>query len=122
MGKIDLTKIKVKLNIVLWVLIIFLLFLLNQMSNNNRLKSDLSKYRKNHKKEIEQKIDTRDKIIKKLTTENRNYKNEIEEMMLKIDSLQRVKRKIQIKYVDRISNIKIMDSEQIKNYWHEEFN
>lgn len=122
MGKIDLTKIQIKLNIVLWVLIIFIFFLLNQMSNNAQLKSDLSKYRKNHKKEIEQKIETRDKIIKNLRNENLNYKKEIVEMMIKIDSLQRVKRKIQIKYVDRISNIKIMDSEQIKNYWNEEFN
>jgi hypothetical protein len=40
----------------------------------------------------------------------------------KIDSLDKVKRKIQIKYVDRIQEIKIMDSEKIKNYWNEEFN
>ena len=39
----------------------------------------------------------------------------------KIDSLDKVKRKIKIKYVDRIREIKIMDSEKIKNYWYGEF-
>jgi hypothetical protein len=122
MKNIDLSKVKINLNIVLWIVVVFLLFLVNQMSNNYQLKSDLSKYRKKDKKEIEKNIDNRDKIIEKLEAENRNYKIEIQDMVIKIDSLQRIKRKIQIKYVDRISNIKIMDSEQIKNYWDEEFN
>lgn len=122
MKNIDLSKVKINLNIVLWIVVVFLLFLVNQMSNNSRLKSDLSKYRKKDKKEIEKNIDNRDKIIEKLEAENRNYKIEIQDMVIKIDSLKRIKRKIQIKYVDRISNIKIMDSEQIKNYWDEEFN
>jgi hypothetical protein len=122
MKNIDLSKVKINLNIVLWIVVVFLLFLVNQMSNNSQLKSDLSKYRKKDKKEIEKNIDNRDKIIEKLEAENRNYKIEIQDMVIKIDSLQRIKRKIQIKYVDRISNIKIMDSEQIKNYWDEEFN
>ena len=122
MKNIDLSKVKINLNIVLWIVVVFLLFLVNQISNNSQLKSDLSKYRKKHKKEIEKNIDNRDKIIEKLEAENRNYKIEIQDMVIKIDSLQRIKRKIQIKYVDRISNIKIMDSEQIKNYWDEKFN
>ena len=122
MKNIDLSKVKINLNIVLWIVVVFLLFLVNQMSNNSQLKSDLSKYRKKDKKEIEKNIDNRDKIIEKLEAENRNYKIEIQDMIIKIDSLQRIKRKIQIKYVDKISNIKIMDSEQIKNYWDEEFN
>ena len=42
---------------------------------------------------------------------------EIERMNNKIDSLDKIKRKIQIKYVDRIREIKIMDSEKIKNYF-----
>jgi hypothetical protein len=40
----------------------------------------------------------------------------------KIDSLDKVKSKIQIKYVDRVRGIKIMSSEEIKNYWDGEFN
>ena len=42
-------------------------------------------------------------------------------MNRKIDSLDRVKSKIKIKYVDRIKEIKVMDSEKIKNYWDGEF-
>ena len=40
----------------------------------------------------------------------------------KIDSLDKVKNKIKIKYVDRIKEIKVMDSEKINNYWNEQFN
>ena len=43
-------------------------------------------------------------------------------MNRKIDSLDRVKSKIKIKYVDRIKEIKVMDSKKIKNYWDGEFN
>ena len=42
-------------------------------------------------------------------------------MNQKIDSLDKVKSKIKIKYVDRIQEIKVMDSEKIKNYWNGEF-
>ncbi len=92
------------------------------MLNNSRLKSDLSKLRKNNKKEIQKNIEARDKIIQRLKSENQNYKIEIEEMLDRIDSLNRVKKKIQTKYVKSVSNIKIMDSKEIKNYWDEEFN
>jgi hypothetical protein len=47
---------------------------------------------------------------------------EINDMNTRIDSLQKLKIKIKIQYVDRVSKIKIMDSEEIKNYWYEEFN
>lgn len=40
----------------------------------------------------------------------------------KIDSLDKIKSKIIIKYVDRIKDIKVMDSQKIKNYWDGEFN
>jgi hypothetical protein len=122
MKNIDLTKIKISLNLVLWIVIILIFFLLNQMLNNSRLKSDLSKLRKNNKKEIQKNIEARDKIIQRLKSENQNYKIEIEEMLDRIDSLNRVKKKIQTKYVKSVSNIKIMDSKEIKNYWDEEFN
>jgi hypothetical protein len=122
MRNIDLTKIKINLNIVLWIIIVFILFLINQASNNIQLKSDISKIRKKQKKEIQKNIESREKLIERLKSENKTYKNEVEDLIIKIDSLQRIKRKIQIKYVDRISNIKVMDSEQIKKYWDEEFN
>jgi len=122
MRTIDLTKIKIKLNIIIWVIIVFILFLLNQAYNNFQLKSDISKIRKKQKKEIQNNIENREKVIERLKAENKTYKTEVKDLIIKIDSLQRIKTKIQIKYVDRISNIKVMDSEQIKKYWDEEFN
>jgi predicted RNase H-like nuclease (RuvC/YqgF family) len=122
MKNIDLSKVKINFNIALWVFVPLLLFLINQASNNFRLKSDISKFRKNNKKEIQKNIEARDKIIERLKSENKNYKIEIDEMLDRIDSLNRVKKKIQIKYVKSVSNIKIMDSKEIKNYWDEEFN
>jgi hypothetical protein len=122
MKNIDLSKVKINFNIALWVFVPLLLFLINQASNNLRLKSDISKLRKNNKKEIQKNIEARDKIIERLKSENKNYKIEIDEMLDRIDSLNRVKKKIQIKYVKSVSNIKIMDSKEIKNYWDEEFN
>ena len=40
----------------------------------------------------------------------------------KIDSLDNVKNKIIVKYIDRIKEIKVMDSQEINNYWNEQFN
>ena len=119
---IDLSTFKVKSNIFIWVLIICILFFINQKYNNFQSKSDLSKYRENQKKEIRQNIENRNKVIKILEAENNKFKMEINDMNTRIDSLQKLKIKIKIQYVDRVSKIKIMDSEEIKNYWYEEFN
>lgn len=119
---IGLSRFKVNSNIFIWVLIICILIFLNIKYNNFQSNSDLSKYRENQKKEIRKNIENRDLIIKKLELENNKFKMEINDMNTRIDSLQQLKIKIQIKYVDRVSNIKIMDSEEIKNYWYEEFN
>ena len=74
------------------------------------------------KTDYEERIKKREVIIQSLRKDNELKRKEIERMNNKIDSLDKVKRKIQIKYVDRIQEIKIMDSEKIKNYWNEEFN
>lgn len=78
--------------------------------------------RKELKKDYEERISKRDKTIKSLENDNRLKKIEIQKMNDKIDSLDKVKSKIRIKYVDRIRDIKVMDSEAIKNYWYGEFN
>jgi hypothetical protein len=78
--------------------------------------------RKEMKTDYEEQIKKRELIIQSLRKDNELKRKEIERMNNKIDSLDKVKRKIQIKYVDRIQEIKIMDSEKIKNYWNEEFN
>jgi hypothetical protein len=98
------------------------MFAVNQCSRNNQLKQEVSKIRKELKTDYEERIKKRELIIQGLQKDNQLKKNQIDRMNDKIDSLDKVKRKIQIKYVDRIKEIKIMDSEKIKNYWDGEFN
>jgi hypothetical protein len=117
-----LSSRKISVAVLIWVVLIFLMFLVNQCSSNNQLKREVSKIRKELKTDYEERIKKRELIIQRLQKDNQLKKIEIERMNNKIDSLDKVKRKIQIKYVDRIKEIKIMDSEKIKKYWDGEFN
>jgi len=113
---------KISVAVLIWVVLIFLMFAVNQLNRNKKLKAEVSKIRKELKTDYEERIKKRELIIQSLRKDNQSKRMEIERMNNKIDSLDKVKRKIQIKYVDRIQEIKIMDSEKIKNYWNEEFN
>lgn len=117
-----LSSRKISVAVLMWVVLIFLMFAVNQCSRNNQLKQEVSKIRKELKTDYEERIKKRELIIQGLQKDNQLKKNQIDRMNDKIDSLDKVKRKIQIKYVDRIKEIKIMDSEKIKNYWDGEFN
>jgi len=117
-----LSSRKISVAVLMWVVLIFLMFAVNQCSRNNQLKREVSKMRKELKTDYEERIKKRELIIQRLQKDNQLKKIEIDRMNDKIDSLDKVKRKIQIKYVDRIKEIKIMDSEKIKNYWDGEFN
>jgi len=118
----ELSSRKISVAVLIWVVLIFLMFAVNQCSRNNQLKREVSKMRKELKTDYEERIKKRELIIQRLQKDNQLKKMEIDRMNDKIDSLDKVKRKIQIKYVDRIKEIKIMDSEKIKNYWDGEFN
>jgi hypothetical protein len=98
------------------------MFLVNQCSRNNQLKREMSKMRKELKTDYEERTKKRELIIQRLQKDNQLKKMEIDRMNDKIDSLDKVKNKIKIKYIDRIQEIKVMDSEKIKNYWNGEFN
>jgi uncharacterized protein YlxW (UPF0749 family) len=117
-----LSSRKISVAVLIWVVLIFLMFAVNQCSTNNQLKAEVSKMRKELKTDYEERIKKRELIIQSLRKDNQSKRMEIERMNNKIDSLDKVKRKIQIKYVDRIQEIKIMDSQKIKNYWDGEFN
>ncbi len=118
----ELSSRKISVAVLIWVVLIFLMFAVNQYSANNKLKKEVSKIRKELKTDYEERIKKRELVIDILRKDNLSKKMEIERMNNKIDSLDKIKRKIQIKYVDRIREIKIMDSEKIKNYWDGEFN
>jgi hypothetical protein len=118
----ELSSRKISIAILIWVVLIFLMFLVNQCSRNNQLKREMSKMRKELKTDYEERIKKRELIIQRLQKDNQLKKMEIDRMNDKIDSLDKVKNKIKIKYIDRIQEIKVMDSEKIKNYWNGEFN
>jgi hypothetical protein len=113
---------KIKIAVLMWIALIILMFGVVQCSRKNQLNSDISKIRKELKKDYAEKIKQRELVINDLRKDNQSKKIEIERMSSKIDSLDKVKKKIQIKYVDRIKEIKIMDLEKIRNYWGGEFN
>jgi hypothetical protein len=115
-------KKKISVNILIWVSLIFSFFLMNQCNGKNDLKEQISTMRKELKNDYQKKISERESIIKSLQKDNKLKKIQIEKMNDKIDSLDKVKSKIIIKYVDRIREIKVMGSEEIKNYWDEQFN
>jgi biopolymer transport protein ExbB/TolQ len=118
----NITTKKISMSILIWVIIIFIMFFLNQFIKTTQLKKEISKVRKELKIDYEERIKKRELIIQKLEKDNLLKKHQIEMMNNKIDSLDKVKNKIIIKYVDRIKEIKVMDSEEIKNYWNEQFN
>ena len=112
---------KISVALLIWIVLIFLLFALNQFNEKNQLKKEISKNRKELKIDYEERIKKREVIIKDLEKDNQLKKIQIDIMNRKIDSLDKVKSKIKIKYVDRIKEIKVMDSKKIKNYWDGEF-
>ena len=117
-----LSSRKISVAVLIWVVLIFLMFGTNQCSSNRRLKKEISEMRKELKTDYEERIKKREIIIQSLEKDNKLKKIQIEKMNDKIDSLDKVKSKIQIKYVDRIKDIKVMGSEEIKKYWYVEFN
>lgn len=113
---------KMNLNILIWVSLVFSFFLMNQCNRSNDLKKEISTMRKELKKDYDEKISKRELMIESLQKDNKLKKIEIAKMNYKIDSLDKIKSKIRIKYVDRIKHINVMGSEEIKNYWNGEFN
>ena len=118
----ELSSRKISVAVLIWITLVFLMLFLNQCNNNNALKREVSKIRKEMKTDYKERINKRELIIHSLRKDNQLKRIEIDKMNNKIDSLDRVKSKIKIKYVDRIRDIKVMGSEEIKNYWNGEFN
>jgi len=118
----ELSSRKISVAVLIWVVLIFLMLAVNQWNRNVQLNREVSKIRKELKTDYEERIKNRVLIIHRLQKDNQLKKKEIDRMNDKIDSLDKVKSKIKIKYVNRIQEIKYMDSEQIKKYWDGQFN
>jgi hypothetical protein len=118
----ELSSRKISLAVLIWVVLVFLMLAVNQWNRNVQLKREVSKIRKEMKTDYEERIKKRELIIQGLQKDNQLKQVQIDRMNDRIDSLDKVKSKIKIKYVNRIQEIKFMDSEQIKKYWDGQFN
>jgi len=118
----ELSSRKISVAVLIWVVLIFLMLAVNQWNRNVQLKREVSKIRKEMKTDYEERIKKRELIIQGLQKDNQLKQVQIDRMNDRIDSLDKVKSKIKIKYVNRIQEIKFMDSEQIKKYWDGQFN
>jgi len=118
----ELSSRKISVAVLIWVVLVFLMLAVNQWNRNVQLKREVSKIRKEIKIDYEERIKKRELIIQGLQKDNQLKQVQIDRMNDRIDSLDKVKSKIKIKYVNRIQEIKFMDSEQIKKYWDGQFN
>jgi len=118
----ELSSRKISVAVLIWVVLVFLMLAVNQWNRNVQLKREVSKIRKEMKTDYEERIKKRELIIQGLQKDNQLKQVQIDRMNDRIDSLDKVKSKIKIKYVNRIQEIKFMDSEQIKKYWDGQFN
>ena len=66
----ELSSRKISVVVLMWVVLIFLIFGLNQCSTNSKLKREFSKMRKEIKNDYEEQINKRELIIKDLEKDN----------------------------------------------------
>ena len=102
-------------------LVILIGFLISSYSTQLRYKkfykTQMQKLKDDNQKDIAEK----EKHIKYLINQNNLRDIDIANANNKIDSLEKVKNKIQIKYILKYKEIQKFNSEQIKNYWKNEF-
>lgn len=109
------------LSLLIVTIILSSIFMLQSYSTNRRLKklyeSEIEKTKKKYLEEIRQKEEN----IKNLLNDNKNQDKIIEKANKSIDSLQKVKNRVEIKYKWKYKEIELYNTEQIKNYWKNEF-
>lgn len=86
------------------------------------------KYKRYYKNQIESLKSDKNALIEKskrdiqfLRNDNKKKDAIIKIATMKIDSLDKVKQQVKIKYVIKYKEIEKFNSEQIKNYWENEF-
>jgi cell division protein FtsL len=109
------------LSLLIVTIILSSIFMLQSYSTNRRLKklyeSEIEKTKKKYLEEIRQKEEN----IKNLLNDNKKQDRMIEQANKSIDSLQKVKSRVEIKYKWKYKEIELYNTEQIKNYWKNEF-
>ena len=75
----ELSSRKISVAVLIWIILIFLMFAVNQCSRNNQLKREVSKMRKELKTDYEERIKKRELIIQGLQKDNQLNKNQIDD-------------------------------------------
>jgi len=78
--------------------------------------------RKAKLKEIKNEIKFREGIIEKYEQEIEYQNQKIVKLNNQVDSLNKLKSKVEIRYKKEIAKVKQMDAKEITNYWDAEFN
>jgi uncharacterized membrane protein YhiD involved in acid resistance len=115
------TKERFFLSLLIITIILSSIFMLQSYSSNLRLKklyeSEIQKTKKKYLEDIRQ----REENIRNLLNKNKEQDEVIKKANNSIDSLQKVKNRIEIKYKWKYKEIELYNTEQIKNYWKNEF-
>jgi hypothetical protein len=115
------TKERFFLSLLIITIILSSLFMLQSYSSNRRLKklyeSEIQKTKKKYLEDIRQ----REENIRNLLNKNKEQDEVIKKANNSIDSLQKVKNRVEIKYKWKYKEIELYNTEQIKKYWKNEF-
>jgi uncharacterized membrane protein YhiD involved in acid resistance len=115
------TKERFFLSLLIITIILSSIFMLQSYSSNRRLKklyeSEIQKTKKKYLEDIRQ----REENIQNLLNKNKEQDEVIKKAKNSIDSLQKVKNRVEIKYKWKYKEIELYNTEQIKNYWKNEF-
>ena len=115
------TKERFFLSLLIITIILSSIFMLQSYSSNRRLKklyeSEIQKTKKKYLEDIRK----REENIQNLLNKNKEQDEVIKKAKNSIDSLQKVKNRVEIKYKWKYKEIELYNTEQIKNYWKNEF-
>jgi len=107
------------------LLLVLVLLTVSTMLQNSVEKRRLKKLYQTEidskKKQYLKEISEKNKRIEMLLSDNKKQQDIISKAEKSIDSLENVKSKIQVKYKWKYKEIEVMNTEQIKNYWKNEF-
>ena len=110
-------------NILLTIILLVCLFLWNRTnSQKDQFKSLSNLYMEKYKQNSLDVIAKREKQIKFLELKIINNKKLIDQSKQKLDSLSRLKNKVNVIYVNKVKEINDFNSNQLENYFNEELN
>ena len=120
--KIDFTgKEKTIIYILLTLVSLCLVFIVIGRFSERKYKRYYKEQIESLKKEKNDLIQKSNKRIEILRNDNRKKDLIIKSAYTKIDSLEKVKQKVKIKYEIKYKEIEKFNSEQVKKYWENEF-